>query len=163
MGRMHCRGFVSYARDDGVLVERLLKFLEPRGRTRRSIEIELWSDASILAGEDWRQQLERALDSADFGLLCVSPSFLDSPFVTDVELPALMQAERIVIPLALEPLDFAAGDLKGLGERQIFRLRRPSSTRSLAFAECGAINRQRFCDALVTQIEARCAQSPPSR
>ncbi len=109
----------------------------------------------ILVGEAWQQEIKRTLRDADFGLLCVTPSFLASEYVTAVELPALLGAERVVIPVAIEPLDFTGGDLKGLEGRQIFRYRPERATRQLSFAECGGVNPKRFCDTLVQQIVAR--------
>ena len=131
--------------------------MRPRCATQREVDLRLWSDQAILAGEGWDGAIEQAVQSADFGLLCVSPSFLASQYVTEVELPAFLSREQVVIPLALEPLDFARSDLKGLGERQVFRYRPHGSTRWLSFAECGGVNRKRFCDALVAQIVERFA------
>jgi hypothetical protein len=148
-------GFVSHARDGSALVERFLDIMGPRCSTRRDVEIELWTDRMIVAGQDWNGAIVAALGDADFGLLCVSPSFLASPFVTGVELPALMAAERIVIPLALEPLDLVGMDLKGLELLQIFHLRRPRTSQGLSFEEYRGVNAKRFCDELVAQIVQR--------
>jgi len=148
-------GFVSYARADSALVERFLDVMGPRCATQRAAELELWTDRMIVAGQDWGREIEEALEPADFGLLCVSPSFLASPFVTEVELPALMAVGRIVIPLALEPLALDRLDLKGLELLQIFHLRPPRTPAGMSFEECRGVNAKRFCDELVGEIVQR--------
>ena len=155
MARDTMTGFHSYAQRDAVLVNRLLDFLRPRLVTRRELELRLWSDQAILAGETWLEEIERALEHCDFGLLCLTPNFLASGFIRDVEIPALLKPGRVVIPVALEPLDLALSRLHGPEDHQVFRYRPPDSTRKLAFAECGGANRLRFCDELVTQVVAR--------
>ncbi len=156
MAKLRWTGFVSYARHDAALVERFLNVLRPRCASLRDLEIELWSDRVILAGQDWAREIAVAAEAADFGLLCVSPSFLASPFVTEVELPALMAGERTIIPVALEPLALELLDLKGLDPLQIFHLRPPRSARGLSFDECKGrgVNEKRFCDALVAELVA---------
>ena len=154
MAKLRWTGFVSYARHDAALVERFLNVMRPRCTSLRDLEIELWSDRAILAGQDWAREIAAAAEAADFGLLCVSSSFLASPFVTEVELPALMAGERTIIPVALEPLALDLLDLKGLDPLQIFHLRPPRSARGLSFDECKGrgVNEKRFCDALVAEL-----------
>jgi hypothetical protein len=148
-------GFVSYARDDSALVDRFLEVLRPRCSTRRDVEIALWTDRMVVAGQDWGRSIAAALEQADFGLLCVSPSFLASAFVAEVELPALTASDRIVIPLALEPLALEALDLKGLELLQIFHFRPPRAARGRSFDECRGVDAKRFCDELVGEIVQR--------
>jgi WD40 repeat protein len=114
------RFFVSYAHDDGklkaALIPKLLTFL----RTHPLAQFEFWADGDILPGKKWREEIQRALEKCDFGLLLVSPSFLASNFITKEELPYLLRNKR-VIPVALERVLFdGTMDLKGLEERQVF-------------------------------------------
>jgi hypothetical protein len=148
-------GFVSHARDDAVLVARLLDVIHPRCATQRDVELRLWSDRAIITGQRWEQEIVAALAETDFGLLCVSPGLLASSFVTRVELPELLREERIAIPLALEPIDFDGLDLKGLEALQVFQLRRPGESRERSFDECRGVNVKHFCDELVGQIMQR--------
>jgi hypothetical protein len=150
-------GFLSYAHADTALVERFLAPMRPRCTTLRDLELDPWWDRQILVGEDWKREIASAMDTADFGLLCITPSFLASRYVTEVEVPAFLAAERTIVPVGLEPVDFGRADLKGLEDRQIFRYRRPGTPRQLWFAECAGINRARFCDALVAQMADRMA------
>jgi hypothetical protein len=148
-------GFVSYARDDAALVDRFINVMRPRCAVQREVELQLWSDRAIVSGERWKREIAVALGAADFGLLCVSPSLLASPFVTTVELPEFLRDERLAIPLALEPLDFDKLDLKGLEALHVFRLRHPGKPVGRSFVECGGVNTKRFCDELVGEIVRR--------
>lgn len=149
-------GFLSYASADRAHVDRFLDIMGPRCLTLRDVTIELWRDRAIVAGERWEEEIMSALERADFGLLCVSPSFLASPYVADVELPRLMTGDRIAIPFALEPLDLSLLDLRGLEALQIFHLDTARGRRR-SFADCKEINELRFCDELLRQIVRRLA------
>lgn len=129
--------------------------LRPRCATQRAVELNLWWDRLIVAGDRWQSEIAGALQHADFGLLCVSHALLASRYVTDVELPALMASNRPIIPVALEPLNLEQLDLKGLQPLQIYHFRPPRNVRGMSFAECGGVNARRFCDELVTQIVQR--------
>jgi hypothetical protein len=113
--------FVSYAHADASLAKKLMDALEPLFKTSAGWEFSNWSDHELLPGEGWRDEIEQALDKADFGLLLLSPQFLARTFITDKELPRLL-AKRMVVPVALRtiPLD-GTMNLRGLEDRQIFR------------------------------------------
>jgi hypothetical protein len=149
------RASVSYARNDAALVDRFIDVMRPRCATQRDVDLRLWSDRTIVAGERWEQAIAAALADADFGLLCVSPSLLASSFITTVELPEFLREERLAIPFALEPLDVDRLDLKGLEALQVFGLRRPGASRGRSFHECHGVNAKRFCDELVGEIVQR--------
>jgi hypothetical protein len=148
-------GFVSYAHDDAALVDRFVKVMRPRCATQRDVELRLWLDRTIVAGERWRREISAALADADFGLLCVSPSLLASSFITRIELPELLGEERLAIPFGLEPLNLEGLELKGLEALQVFHLRRPGESRGRSFDECRGVNAKRFCDELVGEIVRR--------
>jgi hypothetical protein len=155
MGKPVRTGFVSHAHADAALIDRFLDVMRPRCATQRDVELRLWSDRTIAAGERWHEEIETALADADFGLLCVSPSMLASSFATSVELPELLRAERLAIPFALEPLDLDGLDLKGLESLRVFHLRMRGAPRGRAFDECRGVNAKRFCDELVGEIVRR--------
>ncbi len=154
MDRPHRTGFICYAQDDTVLVERFLDDVRPRLANLVEFDVDGWWDRRIVVGRRWEQEIRRALDTSDFGLLCVTPRFLTRPFITGVELPALL-ARRIVVPTVLEQVSEGRDEMHGLGALQLFRYRPPRSRERKAFLDCGGADRGRFCDALVGEIVER--------
>ena len=62
-----------------------------------------WCDQDLKAGNNWRAEIEAALNAAAYAVLFVNIEFLNSSFINEVELPALLQAaEReglVLLPL----------------------------------------------------------------
>jgi hypothetical protein len=95
--------FVSYShRDEGWkdrVVQQLL-VLATEG-------LEVWDDRRIAAGDDWAAEIGQAIADCDLALLLVSAHFLSSRFITDQEVPALLQRRQEqgirVIPVLLSP------------------------------------------------------------
>lgn len=82
--------FISYCHEDGDACEKVRKRL--RALERQGL-LDVWGDHLIKAGERWSDKIRGALDKAQAALLLVSEDFLDSDFIRDVELPALLERE----------------------------------------------------------------------
>jgi len=67
--------FISHAREDQPLVERIVRGLTFGGRVR------VQTDRMILAGEDWRSALRRALETTHVFIVIGSPASARSDFV----------------------------------------------------------------------------------
>jgi len=83
--------FVSYSHKDVDWLTRIRTWLAPleqRGLLR------IWADTDITPGEEWRKEIQRALDQARVALLLVSQAFLASTFVQRKELPDLLDAAK---------------------------------------------------------------------
>ena len=74
--------FISYARQDGKIVQELRSHLRA---LERSYEIELIYDAAIKAGQDWDKIIRETLEQADIILLIISAYFLSSDYTYWIE------------------------------------------------------------------------------
>jgi hypothetical protein len=109
------RLFYSYAHED----EELRDELEKRLSTLRANEaIEEWHDRRILAGESWGDEIDAALDRADIILLLLSPDFLGSTYIRDVEVQRALtrhqRQEAVVVPIVLRPVPLGDTPFRGL-------------------------------------------------
>jgi hypothetical protein len=80
--------FVSYSHHDAVWAQRFRKVLKPLVRSKR---LWLWVDTDIPVGDRWHPDIRRAIGRSSVALLLVSADFLDSDFIMDEELPALIR------------------------------------------------------------------------
>lgn len=167
--RVLITGYVSYAHRDEPLVVRFLSLLRPRFESEGVAELATWPDERLPAGLSWRDELADAITTADFCLVCVTPSFLASRYATAVELPALRASGTVLVPVALEPVELGRSELGVLPDEQIFRYVAPGGVRPRSFQECDRSARSRFCDALVAEtvthlqaVDERMVESPPS-
>jgi hypothetical protein len=81
--------FVSYSHQNVRELRQLKKHLD----VLEGVGVEIWSDERINAGHQWRNEIESALENASVGLLLVTAEFLTSKFVTQIEVPAMLQAQ----------------------------------------------------------------------
>jgi len=81
--------FISYSHKDLHWLQRLRVYLKP---LENQYSLDHWDDSRLQAGDLWRVEIEQALARAKIALLLVSPDFLASNFIDDVELPPLFKA-----------------------------------------------------------------------
>jgi internalin A len=105
--------FVSYSHKDGKYFDELRSMLAPVIRKR---SIDLWHDQLIPPGAIYRQEIQKALDSAGVAVLLVSPDFLNSTFILENELPPLLEAAQkeglIVFWICLRACMFEATEIE---------------------------------------------------
>jgi hypothetical protein len=72
--------------------------------------IKAWYECDITAGDAWKTEIEKQLNSAQIILLLVSSDFLASDFCWSVELERVMKRHEArkarVIPIILRPVDW---------------------------------------------------------
>jgi internalin A len=83
--------------------------------------VESWSARCLVAGEDWDKSIRRELEEADVMLVLLSPEFLASGYLQEVELSFALgrhlKGEIEVVPVILRQCSWEAtplGQLKGL-------------------------------------------------
>lgn len=98
------RVFISYSHDDEAILNDLLPYLASLDREGLA---DVWSDRRIKAGDQWRKEIDAALDAATVTVLLISQAFLASPFVRDEELPRILAQQAAgrmtVLPVFVSP------------------------------------------------------------
>jgi len=104
--------FLSYAHEDRKWADELTKFLAPWIRDKR---VDYWNDSRIQPGQNWKHQIDRALDEATVAVLLVTQNLLSSDFVMNYELPTLLKraekGELRLVWIAVENSSVGATEL----------------------------------------------------
>ena len=107
LGDARNRVFVSYSHMDEHWLHRMLVHLTP---LQKEGVIDVWSDTRLRPGDDWKVEIEQALENASVAVLLVSADFLASEFVTENELPPLLRAAETngttILPVIVGPSSF---------------------------------------------------------
>jgi internalin A len=81
--------FISYAHTDSFYKKELE--LQLKAMSFYS-DIKWWDDSKIKSGEEWNEEIHKALDKAKIAILMVSAGFLGSDYVQREELPKILEA-----------------------------------------------------------------------
>ncbi len=81
--------FVSYCKEDSLWLDRIKKFIAPRGLAAGGLD--LWDDTRIPPGSEWSEEIQNAITQSQCSLLLVSQDFLNSDFIWKHELPKLVE------------------------------------------------------------------------
>lgn len=99
--------FISYSHRDETLKNDLVDHLTPM---RREELIIIWQDRDIDLAEDWSQEIDKHVNTADIVLLLVSPRFVASEYCYGIEMKRAMERheakEARVIPVIISHCDF---------------------------------------------------------
>ncbi len=101
--------FISYSHSDTKWVKRLQVFL---AHLEREGLIDRWDDSRIEAGQDWREEIRKALQAAAVAVLLVSQDFIASNFIAANELPPLLEAaekrKTVILLVLISPCTWEA-------------------------------------------------------
>jgi hypothetical protein len=99
--------FVSYSRKDEKWRQQIVKGLNKGGLAADYV---LWDDWHIRYGDEWWQSINEALGTARVALLLVSPDYLAAEFITNVEVPRLLELRERnglrIIPIIVRPCNW---------------------------------------------------------
>ena len=119
--------FLSYASGDEQPARELWENLYLALRTQHLFNFSLWSfDQQLLVGEDFHEEIQKAISDAEIGIFAISVNFLNSKYIAAHELPHFMRTDskKRIVPIMLKPIP-AMANLRGLEERQIFGFNDP--------------------------------------
>ena len=99
--------FFSYSHRDEKLRDQLDAHLS--GLKHMDL-VHSWHDRKITAGSDFKETIDRYLDSADLVLLLISPDFLNSEYCYSKEMKKALErhanGQARVVPVILRPVDW---------------------------------------------------------
>jgi tetratricopeptide (TPR) repeat protein len=119
--------FISYSHKDEIWKNRLLTHLRI---SEKEGLLELWDDRRIAAGTEWRSEIQKAIDSADIGILLISADFLVSDFIRGEEIPRMLE-RRSKSGMRLFPVMVRTCDWKIVSWLEPIQIR-PTGARPLA-------------------------------
>jgi len=106
--------FVSYSHADRAWLERLQIHLTPYLRGEK---LELWDDTKIGSGAEWAAEIRAAMARARVAVLLVSPEFLASKYIAEVELPLIfkrVENDLTVLWVPIRPSAYDATPLRNI-------------------------------------------------
>ncbi|HKQ73601.1 MAG TPA: toll/interleukin-1 receptor domain-containing protein [Blastocatellia bacterium] len=92
--------FISYSRENEEEKNELLSHLRV---LQHYGQFDLWSDDRIGAGENWKKEIEDALDRARIAILLITVDYLNTEFIMNEEVPRILERHKsesiTIIPL----------------------------------------------------------------
>lgn len=97
--------FISYSHDDHYWLTQLRRHFKPF-----ESKIDFWDDSKIKPGGRWKSEIEDAIDDAKVAILLISADFFNSQFITENELPPLLESAEnggaTILSVILKPCMF---------------------------------------------------------
>ncbi len=95
--------FISYSHKDQDWKDRVvtLRVLQMQDM------LDVWDDRRIEAGDEWRTEIENAINAASVAVLLVSTNFLTSQFILGEQVPRLLERREKegvrIFPIIVKP------------------------------------------------------------
>jgi hypothetical protein len=101
--------FISYSHKDEQYKDDLIEHL---ALLKRNKIVDIWHDRKIMPGDEWKDEIDSNLSSAEIIIILVSQSFIASDYCYDVELKKALEMhenqEAILIPIIVRSCDFGS-------------------------------------------------------
>lgn len=156
--------FLSYAHDNHRSADKLHKLLPPRLKAAKCGPIEIWRDHLIPFGTDWDGEIQAALAGADIFMPLCSPALAASDYVVNHEIKVAQERGMVIVPVALEEMDFSLLNWQGLEKLQIYHLSLSGLRDGKAFSQCETPkHREAFANGVMAAVcaaLARCGVNP---
>lgn len=82
--------FISYSKRDAEITNKIVQYLHQH-------DIQIWTDKSLKAGDDWATAIDNAIDDASAGILILSASSANSTYVTQEYSRLMGQNKRLYV------------------------------------------------------------------
>lgn len=128
--RTRIDAFCSFAAADESDARGMWDRLQTSLASSQDYDWHLWKFTDeLLPGDDFHEQIQAALTTADLGIFAMSTDFLNSDYIRTHELPPFLKPApgKQIVPIMLKPLPRRV-DLRGLESRQIFAYHKPFTT-----------------------------------
>lgn len=103
--RIRNKVFISYSHEDKSFLKDIQRHFKPF-----LDKINYWDDSKIQPGQNWKEEIGKALKETKVGILLVSTDFLGSDFIRNKEIPELLEtAEKeggVILIVILKPCLF---------------------------------------------------------
>ena len=99
--------FISYSHADEKWKDRLREFLDVEVMLNNLI---VWDDREIRTGEEWNEDIEKAILDSDIALLLVTTHFLKSSFIQNYEIPFIKKKNLKIMPIIISPCSWEKFD-----------------------------------------------------
>jgi len=101
--------FISYSHKDENYLD---DFQTHLSTLKRKELIEVWTDKGITPGQEWDSQIKGNLETADIIIFLVSPDFIASDYIHDIEIEKAIEkykrGENVIIPIVIRTCDFGS-------------------------------------------------------
>ena len=81
--------FICYSHNDKEVKNALQKHLNIY-----TSELDIWDDRRLESGDDWKKEIYNALDQCNAAILLISIDFLNSKFITEIEIPEIFNRKK---------------------------------------------------------------------
>jgi hypothetical protein len=152
MGPQPVNIFLSWSRKNVALKNHLVDLLQDDLAILRDVDLRWWEDSHLLCGEEFGPEIQARIDQADYGLMLLTPAYLNSTFVEQYEWPRFIgaKADKGALPVALSQLAAFDGsrDFRGIEKHQVFFLE------GCAYSQLRG-RRPEFAQRLATEVRRR--------